>query len=951
MPRFPKSWTERKSADPDAIPLCERCAEIQFQDLSSPGTSHSNKVYSLKLSKILKKQNYCAFCTLLLDASCQDENDLFKSEHIREPLAKDERFADRKTFATWLQARPGMIREILEGTVRREDYWPFGYTHDVDEKQGVKAAAEELFTQAELSDVEVVPFRSESNEGTLSKLDPSAALQATSFAMGIADVGSANRAVAGAHTFTSQLAILNAKKPKKMPCWYMLQLYTPSDHKASAISVRIYAHSRALRSPLREISHFSLRLHREVDPTRSSQQIWYGRPLHPQADVPFFRTCLSKCYGSHAGICGARNEGPALAPPDPSRAKFRLIDTFAMRIVEFFGVCPGSPNTDPERPNINDYVALSYVWGDHSLPPHWEEVATPPDHHPPSDPDFYYWNRHTQKTAFKNPTTKKEVSDLRLTERNLSALTKEYGLETRNAKIPLTVSDAIKVVKDLGLRYLWCDRLCIIQEPGSDREHNVTWMGHIYSEALLTIVAADSQSAHAGIQGVNTDRDLRNESIHVRIAKGITLFLPAEIERDYRPWAERAWTFQEQFLSRRLLVFSKGNAIWHCRVGIWREDVNAKDIDAASTELELLSINKITSALKRTATCPGLQSIHPDGSHRLFRTEEFTDYIQMMGNFSRRRITKSADILEAFRGVATVFEKLMGCQLLYGIPLAYTDLALLWQPRKPMKRLIGTENAPAPPSWSPLGWSCRGKDFEESGVCYQIPYDILADEAGIYTRQKRPKEDTMGEERMRPRRNLLYRVTRDGNKCELADVGMLALSGDHEVPPSTPGPYIQPTPAWSSVKDDQLIISTKVAKLTLTTPVTIQSTYTTVGIETYERQIWIGHRPSDALDDKGITMKDGYSIGDPSNAKAEVGIVTMTSNHRIQCPESVEAIILSQAQYLGNERRILDLGYYLYNIMVIQRTRNGVAERIGLGKIWKTAWNRASSRDEVIILQ
>ena len=151
-----------------------------------------------------------------------------------------------------------------------------------------------------------------------------------------------------------------------------------------------------------------------------------------------------------------------------------------------------------------------------------------------------------------------------------------------------------------------------------------------------------------------------------------------------------------------------------------------------------------------------------------------------------------------------------------------------------------------------------------------------------------------------------------------------------------------------------MIVHTKVARLSLIVRVDIRSTYTTVGEETFKRQVWIKDPPPAKFEaDKNVVTTQGYLIGDPANAMTEVGVVTMTSNPWIRCPESVEAIILSQAQYLGNERRIEDLGYYLWNIMIIQRIREGAAEaeRVGLGRILETAWNRANPRDEVIHLQ
>jgi hypothetical protein len=49
--------------------------------------------------------------------------------------------------------------------------------------------------------------------------------------------------------------------------------------------------------------------------------------------------------------------------------------------------------------------------------------------------------------------------------------------------IPLVVEDAIKVVKELGWRYLWVDRYCIPQEDGPEKDNFIYNMDQIYRGA------------------------------------------------------------------------------------------------------------------------------------------------------------------------------------------------------------------------------------------------------------------------------------------------------------------------------------------------------------------------------------------------------------------------------------------------------------------------------------
>ena len=43
-----------------------------------------------------------------------------------------------------------------------------------------------------------------------------------------------------------------------------------------------------------------------------------------------------------------------------------------------------------------------------------------------------------------------------------------------------TVQDAITVTRKLGIRYLWVDALCIIQDSNSDKANEIREMGNVY---------------------------------------------------------------------------------------------------------------------------------------------------------------------------------------------------------------------------------------------------------------------------------------------------------------------------------------------------------------------------------------------------------------------------------------------------------------------------------------
>jgi hypothetical protein len=69
--------------------------------------------------------------------------------------------------------------------------------------------------------------------------------------------------------------------------------------------------------------------------------------------------------------------------------------------------------------------------------------------------------------------------------------------------LPGTIRDAVLITRELGLRYLWVDALCILQ--GQDEAAQLDWrqhsaiMGDIYGNAFVTIAAAAAPHADNGI--------------------------------------------------------------------------------------------------------------------------------------------------------------------------------------------------------------------------------------------------------------------------------------------------------------------------------------------------------------------------------------------------------------------------------------------------------------------
>jgi hypothetical protein len=80
------------------------------------------------------------------------------------------------------------------------------------------------------------------------------------------------------------------------------------------------------------------------------------------------------------------------------------------------------------------------------------------------------------------------------TSRNLERHKEDRGI--RYIQLPQTLRDAIFLTRYLGIRYLWVDCLCIVQDDNADWEREASRMADVYSNAYLTLRA--TRASHCG---------------------------------------------------------------------------------------------------------------------------------------------------------------------------------------------------------------------------------------------------------------------------------------------------------------------------------------------------------------------------------------------------------------------------------------------------------------------
>jgi hypothetical protein len=285
--------------------------------------------------------------------------------------------------------------------------------------------------------------------------------------------------------------------------------------------------------------------------------------------------------------------------------------------------------------------------------------------------------------------------------------------------MPATFQHAFEIARALGIRYIWIDSICIVQDSPSDWEEESTKMGAIYSISYITIAADWSTSAIGGCYNMASDTVLEGDKDLIRITSILSDNSKSSL---YLGWAyrrklpeiegsiltTRAWAYQERVLSPRILHFTKKQVSWECR-----ETVFAKDM----IPLKLPKIHQGGSPdVGHGYPLPSLtQLLDKFGFGKPnYSPLQLWYHTLISGSYAKRNIGVSLDKLLAISALARLWSHYIPGPYLAG--LWYHDLVrgLCW---RRMGRNIVKPVKYRCPSWS---WASLECDVYSSVVAYHV---------------------------------------------------------------------------------------------------------------------------------------------------------------------------------------------------------------------------------------
>ncbi|CZR55669.1 uncharacterized protein PAC_05557 [Phialocephala subalpina] len=265
-------------------------------------------------------------------------------------------------------------------------------------------------------------------------------------------------------------------------------------------------------------------------------------------------------------------------------------------------------------------------------------------------------------------------------------------LEDRLREIPFyslpdMFQDAVFITRKLGIKYLWIDSLCIIQDSEEDWAREASKMGNVYRYAYLTLFVLDATDCNQSILSRRT-RASGKDVVVAELESPALGSKHAVFQRS--ALCHRAWALQERLLSPRILFYSKEEIFWECLACTTREG-SSRIKPYRPSEYSYTSYE-----------CPDVKNclILPRGESPSMPLSPPSDWHIIVVEYTRCYLTKPTDKLPALSGLASIFRANTGYSYMAGLWQEDLRDGLLWYIDRTQSQSRHAKSEISGPSWS-----------------------------------------------------------------------------------------------------------------------------------------------------------------------------------------------------------------------------------------------------------
>jgi hypothetical protein len=277
-----------------------------------------------------------------------------------------------------------------------------------------------------------------------------------------------------------------------------------------------------------------------------------------------------------------------------------------------------------------------------------------------------------------------DTQSLQLLNTNVAHLMISHSLQSHLTHLSKVVKNAITFTREIGERFLWVDALCICQDDPSTKHGQISAMNAIYANAAMTLVGLEGDASY-GLPGVEPYPIPRHQPIETVHGIRIMTLMPDINEVVVgSAWRTRAWTYQEEQFSRRLLFFSDQQAYFRCQAATHCEDRYEE--------------SKMTVMMQQ-----GTVRMRLPIDNSPFLSFAFSMWRHLVENFSTREFTFDIDRYNAFAGLESELAVYMEYPCIVGMPIENLVQQLYWNHDNILSNRV--RRIPGYSSWSWCGWT------------------------------------------------------------------------------------------------------------------------------------------------------------------------------------------------------------------------------------------------------
>lgn len=247
--------------------------------------------------------------------------------------------------------------------------------------------------------------------------------------------------------------------------------------------------------------------------------------------------------------------------------------------------------------------------------------------------------------------------------------------------LPTTMRDAVLVIEKLGIRNVWIDALCILQDDMNDKAFEIAQMALVYNQATVTIAATRAGGVQEGFLGdrrpyphgtLQTDSVIWELPYRSRAGATGSVILVPDCEIPTQPLDTRAWAFQERLLSPRILEYGSLQTRWKCQGTAELDDMTDGFTNTSASGKGNMKDSLVSSI--RALMRPNGR----DPSAPISKQDILDLWHEVVDKYTHRNLTLSADRLPAIAGIAKQFGKLLEDQYRAGLWMSNLATELLW---------------------------------------------------------------------------------------------------------------------------------------------------------------------------------------------------------------------------------------------------------------------------------